>query len=54
MNDNELMKSMPIPQSVAKMAIPSIISSLVTVVYNMADSSSSGRPAIPYRLRQSA
>ena len=37
MNDNELMKSMPIPQSVAKMAIPSIISSLVTVVYNMAD-----------------
>ena len=37
MNDNELMKSMPIPQSIAKMAIPSIISSLVTVVYNMAD-----------------
>ena len=37
MNDNELMKSMPIPRAVAKMAIPSIISSLVTVVYNMAD-----------------
>lgn len=36
MNDNELMKSMPIPRAVAKMAIPSIISSLVTVVYNMA------------------
>ena len=37
MNDNELMKTMPVPQAVAKMAIPSIISSLVTVVYNMAD-----------------
>ena len=35
MNDNELMKTMPVPQAVAKMAIPSIISSLVTVVYNM-------------------
>ena len=38
MNDNELMKSMPIPRAVAKMAIPSIISSLVTVVYRLQQS----------------
>ena len=37
MNDNDLMKNMKISKAVAKMAIPSVISSLVTVVYNMAD-----------------
>ena len=37
MNENELMSSLPVPKAVAKMAIPSVISSLVTVVYNMAD-----------------
>lgn len=37
MNDNELMACQPVPKAVAAMAIPSVISSLVTVVYNMAD-----------------
>ena len=37
MNENELMGSMKVSKAVAKMAIPSVISSLVTVVYNMAD-----------------
>ena len=37
MKDNELMSSMKVSRAVAKMAIPSVISSLVTVVYNMAD-----------------
>ena len=37
MDDNELMEKMKVPKAVAKMAIPSVISSLVTVVYNMAD-----------------
>ena len=50
MNDNELMKSMPIPQSVAKMAIPSIISSLVTVVYNMADTFFVGQTGDPLQV----
>lgn len=36
-DNNELMSSMKVPRAVAKMAIPSVISSLVTVVYNMAD-----------------
>lgn len=37
MNENELMGSMKVSKAVAKMAIPSVISSLVTVIYNMAD-----------------
>lgn len=37
MNENELMGNMKIPKAVATMAIPSVISGLVTVVYNMAD-----------------
>ena len=36
-DDQELMRSMKVPKAVAAMAIPSVISSLVTVVYNMAD-----------------
>ena len=36
--DNEtILSKAPIPKAVAAMAIPSVISSLVTVVYNMAD-----------------
>lgn len=35
--ENDLMSRMKVSQAVAKMAIPSVISSLVTVVYNMAD-----------------
>ena len=35
--EHELMSSMKISKAVAKMAIPSVISSLVTVVYNIAD-----------------
>ena len=35
--ENELMARMKVSKAVATMAIPSVISSLVTVVYNMAD-----------------
>lgn len=37
MDEHELMGKMKISRAVAKMAVPSVISSLVTVVYNMAD-----------------
>ena len=37
MDEHQLMGKMKISKAVAKMAIPSVISSLVTVVYNMAD-----------------
>ena len=52
MNENELMGQMKISKAVAKMAVPSVISSLVTVVYNMADTFLSGRPEIRSRLPQ--
>ena len=32
-----LFESMPIPNAVAKLSIPMVISSLVTVIYNLAD-----------------
>ena len=51
MNENELMGQMKISKAVAKMAVPSVISSLVTVVYNMADTFSWDRPGIRFRWR---
>ena len=50
MNENELMSSLPIPKAVAKMAIPSVISSLVTVVYNMADTFFVGQTGDPLQV----
>ena len=41
--EHELMSSMKVSKAVAKMAIPSVISNLVTVVYNMADTFFVGR-----------
>ena len=52
MNENELMSSLPVPKAVAKMAIPSVISSLVTVVYNMADTFFYDKPAKPIKMPQ--
>lgn len=43
MNEHELMANMKVSKAVAKMAIPSVISSLVTVIYNMADTFFVGR-----------
>ena len=37
MNEHELMAEMKVSKAVAKMAVPSVVSSLVTVIYNMAD-----------------
>lgn len=50
MNENELMSSLPVPKAVAKMAIPSVISSLVTVVYNMADTFFVGQTGDPLQV----
>ncbi len=43
MNEHELMANMKVSKAIAKMAIPSVISSLVTVIYNMADTFFVGR-----------
>lgn len=50
MDENELMGSMKVSKAVAKMAIPSVISSLVTVVYNMADTFFVGRTGDPLQV----
>lgn len=50
MDENELMGSMKVSKAVAKMAIPSVISSLVTVVYNMADAFFVGQTGDPLQV----
>src|SRR5699024_11535830 len=50
MNENELMGQMKISEAVAKMAVPSVISSLVTVVYNMADTFFVGQTGDPLQV----
>ena len=50
MQDNSLMSSMKLSKAVAKMAIPSVISSLVTVVYNMADTFFVGQTGDPLQV----
>ena len=44
MNEHELMAEMKVSKAVAKMAVPSVVSSLVTVIYNMADTFFVGQP----------
>lgn len=50
MDEHELMSSMKISKAVATMAIPSVISSLVTVVYNMADTFFVGQTGDPLQV----
>ena len=50
MYENDLMSSMKISKAVAKMAIPSVISSLVTVAYNMADTFFVGQTGDPLQV----
>ena len=49
-SQDELMNSMKVSKAVAKMAIPSVISSLVTVVYNMADTFFVGQTGDPLQV----
>lgn len=50
MNETNLMSKMKISKAVATMAIPSVISSLVTVVYNMADTFFVGQTGDPLQV----
>ena len=45
--EHELMSSMKVSKAVAVMAVPSVISSLVTVLYNMADTFFVGQTGDP-------
>ena len=48
--DRELFERMPVPKALLKMAIPTIISQLVTLVYNIADTWFIGRTNDPYKI----
>lgn len=50
MNQNEaVFQDAPVRTAVIRMAVPTVISSLVLVVYNMADTFLSARPTTPCR-----
>ena len=50
MNENDLMAKEKISRAVAVMAVPSVISSLVTVIYNMADTFFVGQTGDPLQV----
>lgn len=48
----ELFESMPIPKAVITLSVPSVISSLVMVIYSLADTFFVGMMNDPVRSRQ--
>ena len=48
----ELFESMPIPKALATLAIPTIISQMINVIYNMVDTFFIGRTGNSYMLLQ--
>lgn len=49
MEENKaLFETMPVPRALAKMAVPTIISQLITMIYNLADTYFIGRTNNPY------
>ena len=51
---NELFERMPVPAALAKMAIPTVISQLITLVYNIADTWFIGQTDNPYMVAASS
>ena len=49
-NKKELFESMPIPKALATLAVPTIISQMISVIYNMVDTFYIGRTGNPYML----
>ena len=51
LNENRvLFESMPVPKALASLAIPTIISQLITMIYNLADTFFIGRTNDPYKV----
>ncbi len=51
MNQNkELFETMPVPKALATLAVPTIISQLITLIYNLADTFFIGRTNDPYKV----
>ena len=46
--EKELFESVPVPRAVATLAIPTIISQVVTMIYNLADTFFIGQLGNPY------
>ena len=49
-NKKELFETMPVPKALAAMAIPTIISQLINLVYNMVDAFFIGRTGNSYMM----
>ena len=47
-SEKELFETMPVPKAVATLAIPTIISQIVTIIYNLADTFFIGQLGNPY------
>ena len=47
-NNRDLFENAPIPKAVAVMAVPTMISMLVVVIYNMADTFFIGQTGDPF------
>ena len=55
MNTNEeLFENVPVPKALATLAIPTIISQLITMVYNLADTFFVGKTGDPYKIAASS
>ena len=50
----EIFEKMPIPQALLKMAVPTVVSQLITLVYNMADTWFIGQTNNPYMVAASS
>ena len=46
--EKELFETMPVPKAVAALAVPTIISQVVTMIYNLADTFFIGQIGNPY------
>lgn len=47
-SEKELFEDLPVPKAVAMLAIPTIISQIVTMIYNLADTFFVGQIGNPY------
>ena len=50
----EIFERMPVPAALAKLAVPTIVSQLITLVYNVADTWFIGRTNNPYMVAASS
>lgn len=49
-NNKDIFETMPVPRALAALAVPTIISQLITMIYNVADTFFIGRTNDPYKI----